>query len=109
MKGLIGYIAGLFSGMMIIEGLMVFFGRNGAPGGEILILLLIGILIAFGFQMGRDSGYMKGCSNGFDEGYKEGYNEGSQERKVKLVVATTDADDGHTYDQTIRLPLASGK
>lgn len=105
MKGLIGYIAGLFSGMMIIEGLMVFFGRDGAPGGEILILPLIGILITFGFQMGRDSGYMKGCSRG----YEEGYNEGSQERKVKLVVATTDADDGHTYDQTIILPLASGK
>lgn len=59
-KVVIGYIAGIFSGMMIFQGFVVLLGRDGTVGGEILILPLIGILLFFGWDIGKEYGYTKG-------------------------------------------------
>lgn len=75
MKVLLGYLSGIFTGIMISQGLIVLLGRTGFPGGEIFIIPLITILFALGWSMGKDYGYDRG------------FYEGSQEQKIKLVLS----------------------
>jgi hypothetical protein len=107
-KGLIGFVAGLLSGIMIFEGFIVLLGRTGAPGGEIFIIPLIVILVAFGWGIGKEHGYFKGRDKGFYEGFKKGYFKGSQEQKVKVVLTDKAEDDGQNYEDIVKLPIASG-
>lgn len=71
-KSLLGFVAGMFSGMMIFEGLVVFLGRDGAVGGEVLILPLMLLILFFGWDIGREYGYRKGKKRWYFEGYEDG-------------------------------------
>lgn len=49
----VSYLAGLFSGLMLALAAWVCTGRPMVFGGEVLVLPLIGVLIAFGWQLGQ--------------------------------------------------------
>lgn len=93
-KVLIGYIAGVFSGMMIFQGLVVLLGRDGTFGGEILIIPLIIILIFLGWDMGKffnsKDVFQEGKDKGFTEGFEEGYYEGQRILGARIVPAERD-------------------
>jgi hypothetical protein len=82
MKAMIGFLAGVLSGIMIVQGIVVLFGRPEMPGGEILVIPLIAILVIFGWELGKEHGnrksYQAGCEKGFNEGFEEGFYEGQQ-------------------------------
>jgi len=94
MKSFIGYIAGILSGMMILQGLIVVSGRNGTVGGEILIIPLIIILFFFGWDMGKEYGarnaYQRGKDKGFYEGFEEGFYEGQHTGGARIIVDEKD-------------------
>ena len=69
-KGLLGFVAGLLSGMMIIQGVIVFAGRDHAPVGEVLIIPLILILLWFGWDLGKTYNANRGFMCGKAEGIK---------------------------------------
>lgn len=93
-RTLIGYIAGILSGMMIFQGLVVLLGRDGTFGGEILIIPLIVILFFFGWDMGKQYGGRKafqcGRDKGFIEGFEEGYYEGQRTGKARILMTEKD-------------------
>ena len=87
-KTALGYTAGLLSGMLIIQACREFLQRDGLPGGEVLVIPMIILLLAFGWDMGKERGYQEGNHKGFNEGFEEGYYEASGlyfERSVKDV------------------------
>ena len=49
----VSYLAGLFSGLMLALAAWGYTGRPMVFGGEVLVLPLIGVLIAFGWQLGQ--------------------------------------------------------
>jgi hypothetical protein len=90
-KGLIGFAAGLLSGVMILQGMIVLLGRTGAPGGEALIIPLIVMLFIFGWDMGKQHGAEKafetGKDKGFYLGFEEGFYEGQHTRSARIIAA----------------------
>jgi len=53
MKKLPGYLAGLLTGVMVTQGVVVLLGRNGLPGGEVLMVPLLLLTYWLGLDMGR--------------------------------------------------------
>jgi high-affinity Fe2+/Pb2+ permease len=88
-RGLIGFITGLLTGMMIVQGTIVLSGRQAAPGGEVLIIPMIIMLIWFGWDMGRqygsDKAYKAGKDKGFNEGFEEGFYEGQNTKGARIL------------------------
>ena len=49
----VSFAGGLLSGLMLALAAWVYTGRPMVFGGEVLVLPLIGVLIAFGWQLGQ--------------------------------------------------------
>lgn len=47
----LAFVGGLVSGLLLVHGLETWAQRDGLPGGEVLILPLIFLLIYLGWQM----------------------------------------------------------
>lgn len=71
-KLLVGFIAGAASGILIEAGANILAGRPGLPGGEILILPLLALLLVFGVILGRDWEHKAAYNEGYQEGYLDG-------------------------------------
>lgn len=74
-NALLSYSAGFLSGVVIDLGFVALLGRNGIPGGEILIIPLMIILLFLGWNIGKEYGYKQGHDKGFEDGFIDGYNE----------------------------------
>lgn len=70
---LLGFTAGLVAGAFIRLGTEVAIDRPCSPGGEVLILPLIFLLLSLGYALGRDKAAA--------EAYRTGYRKGRQLRK----------------------------
>lgn len=46
------FLSGVMSGLMLVYGMETWVQRDGLPGGEVLILPLIILLIYLGWQLG---------------------------------------------------------
>ena len=82
-KMLLGFAAGIVSGLMLAVGMTVWANRPGLPGGEALLLPLIGLGIQLGV-MDRD---IREYRRGYDAGYEDGLEDGTIDiRPVRVEV-----------------------
>lgn len=51
---LLVFAGGILSGLLLVYGMETWAQRDGLPGGEVLILPLIVLLIYLGWQLGGD-------------------------------------------------------
>lgn len=68
--------AGILGGMMLHVAWQTLGGRAGAPGGEALILPMIGALLYVGWQMGH--------AMGEEQGYRTGYRRAIHDAMARL-------------------------
>ena len=71
MKNTILLASGLWTGLLIAQIMFTTAARNGgSPGGELLALLAIPLLLVVGYTTGYDTKrtaeYHKGCRDGYD-------------------------------------------
>ncbi len=86
-KMLLGFVAGIVSGLMLAVGMTVWANRPGPPGGEALLLPLIGLLICFGIQLGVMDRDIREYRRGYDAGYEDGLEDGTIDiRPVRVEV-----------------------
>ena len=86
-KMLLGFVAGIVSGLMLAVGMTVWAYRPGLPGGEALLLPLIGLLICFGIQLGVMDRDIREYRRGYDAGYEDGLEDGTIDiRPVRVEV-----------------------
>lgn len=79
-KLLLGYLAGIESGLMLSFGISICVQRPGWPGGEVLIIPLIVLLLWFGVQLG----VMGRSIQEYNRGYKEGYSDGNYDGTIEV-------------------------
>lgn len=75
MKNLLKYLiwggAGFSAGLMVAQAIIAVAGRAGrAPGGELLIPLLLPLLVVAGYLAGRDTPRIDDYNRGYDEGWE---------------------------------------
>ena len=87
-KMILGFVAGIVSGLMLAVGMTVWANRPGLPGGEALILPLIGLLICFGIQLGAMDRDLREYQNGYNDGYHGGYEEGYEDGLIEVTDLT---------------------
>lgn len=92
MKSILGYGTGVLSGIMFAQGWQVFSQRTGYPGGEVLILPLFILLIAFGWQIGRDYGYRRSKRLP-----REGYSSSIYEASARMPAFSKKSEQGDQY------------
>ena len=86
-KMLLGFVAGIVSGLMLAVGMTVWANRPGLPGGEALLLPLIGLLLCFGIQRGVMDRDIREYRRGYDAGYEDGLEDGTIDiRPVRVEV-----------------------
>lgn len=72
----LGFVAGAVAGVVMRWGHAVLLTRPDAPGGEILIPALVGLLLVFGFSAGRGSKALMDADWAWKDGYKHGLQQG---------------------------------
>lgn len=72
-KVIVGFLAGIVSGIMVAQCLIVLSRRAGWNfGGEVFILPLIALLLYLGYSIGREQTAFENVEDAFEEGYREG-------------------------------------
>ncbi|MEG0944834.1 MAG: hypothetical protein RSF86_14500 [Angelakisella sp.] len=75
---LLTFISGSCTGLLAAQALIATIARNGSsPGGEILILPAITLIIWCGYTFGRDTQQY----HAYRSGYKHGYTEGARKEE----------------------------
>ena len=70
---LLTFIAGSCTGLLAAQALVATVARNGgSPGGELLILPTIPLIIWCGYTFGRDTQQYRAYRSGYKHGYTEG-------------------------------------
>ena len=101
-KMLLGFVAGIVSGLMLAVGMTVWANRPGLPDGDapfasgmifmstllsMVTLPLIGLLICFGIQLGVMDRDIREYRRGYDAGYEDGLEDGTIDiRPVRVEV-----------------------
>lgn len=86
-KLILGFVAGIVSGLMLAVGMTMWASRPGLPGGEALILPQIILLICFGIQLGVMGRDIREWRRGYDAGYEDGLEDGTVDiRPVRVEV-----------------------
>lgn len=69
---LMTFVAGSFAGLLAAQALVATVARNGgSPGGELLILPAIPLMLWCGYTFGRDAQQYHAYRNGYKHGYQE--------------------------------------
>lgn len=69
-------LAGLLGGMYIRLGFEIIKGRPFSPGGEVLFLPLVALLIYLGYSIGRAAATQRAADAAYKAGYRDGYQQG---------------------------------
>lgn len=77
----LSFVSGIAVGMLIRLGITMIGTRPSSPGGELLILPMILLLVYFGYCIGSD-GKDRECK----QFYRRGYDKGSRDAKNQLLV-----------------------
>lgn len=88
----LGFVAGVLSGIALRLGYGVLMTRPGAPGGEVLIPILVLILLCYGYTVGRITEEERDTRWAWRDGYREGYRKGLADRMSKARPLYLDAD-----------------
>ncbi len=97
------FAAGIVSGLMLAVGIRCFPRRPTAPGGEVLILPLIVLLIYVGVQFGMMLQDFKGYleyQRGYEDGYETGREDGTIEVRpvsIRLIDLTRKASNSNIF------------
>lgn len=71
-RHLMTFVAGSFAGLLAAQALVATMARNGgSPGGELLILPAIPLMLWCGYSFGRDAQQYRAYRNGYQRGYHE--------------------------------------
>lgn len=74
------FISGNCAGLLAAQALLATIARNGSnPGGELLILPAIPLILWCGYAFGRDTQQHRAYRNGYEQGQQQAqhYREGS--------------------------------
>ena len=80
----LGFSAGVLAGAFIRLGFEIIDGRPAAIGGEALILLLVILLVGFGFALGKEVKAQGHFSRVYEKGYRRGYHKGLEDGTVEI-------------------------
>lgn len=72
----LGFVTGLVAGAFLLYCLQILQSREGAPGGEVLVLPLFALLVGFGVALGRMSVVSPRAGAVWIDGYHYGLREG---------------------------------
>lgn len=82
----LSFVSGIAVGALIRLGITMIGARPSSPGGELLILPMILLLVYFGYCIGSD-GKDRECK----QFYRRGYNRGAQDAKDQLFVGPSNS------------------
>lgn len=69
-------LAGLLGGMYIRLGFEIIKGRPFSPGGEVLFLPLVALLVYLGYSIGKAAATQRAADAAYKAGYRDGYQRG---------------------------------